>query len=77
MHLVSPVILCYYILNYRIRQVKKMPLSKKLKTIINQLNQIQTERNRVLSLFSLDEKLVAGNLRRDPYSLWQTNLPLP
>ena len=37
-----------------------MPLSKKLKKMIDQLNQIQTERNRVLSLFSFDEKLVAG-----------------
>ena len=37
-----------------------MPAPKKLQKIVNKLHQLQTERDYVLSLFSRDEKLVAG-----------------
>ena len=37
-----------------------MPTPKKLQKIVNKLDQLQTERNQVLSLFSRDETLVAG-----------------
>ena len=37
-----------------------MPPHKKLQTIVKKLHQLQTERDHVLSLFSREEKLVAG-----------------